>query len=64
LVIAGAKTRQQITENTAASALPALTPDERTRALAIADTLGTPNWSREKALARRHDIHSNARTAA
>jgi aryl-alcohol dehydrogenase-like predicted oxidoreductase len=45
-VIAGAKTRQQIEENTAASALPALAPDERVRAIAIADTIGTPNWSR------------------
>jgi aryl-alcohol dehydrogenase-like predicted oxidoreductase len=45
-VIAGAKTRQQIEENTAASALPALAPDERARAIAIADTIGTPNWSR------------------
>ena len=45
-VIAGAKTRQQIAENTAASALPALMPDERDRALAIAETIGTPNWSR------------------
>jgi aryl-alcohol dehydrogenase-like predicted oxidoreductase len=45
-VIAGAKTRQQIEENIAASALPAFTPDERTRALAIADTIGTPGWSR------------------
>ena len=45
-VIAGAKTRQQIEENTAASALPALTSDERAKALAIADTIGTPNWSR------------------
>lgn len=45
-VIAGAKTRQQIAENTAASALPALTPDERDKAMAIADTIGTPNWSR------------------
>ena len=45
-VIAGAKTRQQVEENTATSALPALAPDERSRALAIADTIGTPNWSR------------------
>jgi aryl-alcohol dehydrogenase-like predicted oxidoreductase len=45
-VIAGAKTRQQIEENTAASALPGLAPDERARALAIAETIGTPNWSR------------------
>lgn len=45
-VIAGAKTRQQIAENIGASALPALAPDERARALAIADTIGTPGWSR------------------
>jgi aryl-alcohol dehydrogenase-like predicted oxidoreductase len=45
-VIAGAKTRQQIDENTAASALPSLAPDECVRALAIADTIGTPHWSR------------------
>jgi aryl-alcohol dehydrogenase-like predicted oxidoreductase len=44
-VIAGAKTRQQIEENTAASALPALASDERTRALTIADTIRTPGWS-------------------
>jgi len=45
-VIAGAKTRQQIEENIAASALPALAPDERASALAIAETIGTPGWSR------------------
>lgn len=45
-VIAGAKTRQQIEENTGASTVPALAPDERARALAIAETIGTPNWSR------------------
>jgi aryl-alcohol dehydrogenase-like predicted oxidoreductase len=45
-VIAGAKTRQQIEENVGASALPALTPEERTKAMDIADTIGTPNWSR------------------
>jgi myo-inositol catabolism protein IolS len=45
-VIAGAKTRQQIEENVMASAAPPLTPAERTRAMAIADTIGTPNWSR------------------
>ncbi len=45
-VIAGAKTDQQIEENIGASALPALAPDERDRALAIADTIGTPGWSR------------------
>lgn len=45
-VIAGAKTRQQMAENTAASTLPPLSPDERQRALAIAATIGTPGWSR------------------
>jgi aryl-alcohol dehydrogenase-like predicted oxidoreductase len=45
-VIAGAKTRQQIEENIGASALPALAPDERASAMAIADTIGTPGWSR------------------
>ena len=45
-VIAGAKTRQQIAENVDASALPALAPDEVARALAIAETIGTPNWAR------------------
>jgi aryl-alcohol dehydrogenase-like predicted oxidoreductase len=45
-VIAGAKNRQHIEENIGASALPALTADERARAMAIADTIGTPGWSR------------------
>lgn len=45
-VIAGAKTRQQIAENTSTSMLPALTLIERERALAIAATIGTPGWSR------------------
>jgi aryl-alcohol dehydrogenase-like predicted oxidoreductase len=45
-VIAGAKTRQQIAENIGASTLPALAPDELARALAIAETIGTPNWAR------------------
>jgi aryl-alcohol dehydrogenase-like predicted oxidoreductase len=45
-VIAGAKTRQQIEENVMASDLPPLTSVECTRAMAIADTIGTPNWSR------------------
>ena len=45
-VIAGAKTRQHIAENVGASGLAALTPEERTKAMAIADTIGTPNWSR------------------
>src|SRR5262245_52187572 len=45
-VIAGAKTRQQIEENIGASALPALTSEERIRAMGIADTVSTPGWSR------------------
>jgi aryl-alcohol dehydrogenase-like predicted oxidoreductase len=45
-VIAGAKTRRQIEENTGASALPSLTPEERAKAISIAETIGTPNWSR------------------
>ena len=45
-VIAGAKARQQIEENIGASALPALTPEERAKAMHIADTIGTPHWSR------------------
>ena len=45
-VIAGAKNRQQIAENTAATDLPALSPEERARALSIADTIGTPDWAR------------------
>jgi myo-inositol catabolism protein IolS len=45
-VIAGAKTRQQIEENIGASALPALAPEERAKAMGIADTVGTPGWSR------------------
>jgi myo-inositol catabolism protein IolS len=45
-VIAGAKTRQQIEENIGASTLPALTPEERAKAMGIADMIGTPNWSR------------------
>jgi aryl-alcohol dehydrogenase-like predicted oxidoreductase len=45
-VIAGAKTRQQIQENIAASTLPALAPNEHARAMTIADTIGTPGWSR------------------
>jgi myo-inositol catabolism protein IolS len=45
-VIAGAKTRQQIEENIGASALPALAPEERAKAMGIADTIGTPGWSR------------------
>ncbi len=45
-VIAGAKTRQQIEENIGASALPPLAPEECAKAMGIADTIGTPNWSR------------------
>ncbi len=45
-VIAGAKTRRQIEENTGASALPSLAPEERAKAMSIAETIGTPNWSR------------------
>ncbi len=45
-VIAGAKTRQQIEENTGASGIPSLTPQEHERALGIAATIGTPGWSR------------------
>jgi len=45
-VIAGAKTRQQVEENIGASALPALAPEERAKAMSIADTIGTPDWSR------------------
>ncbi len=43
-VIAGAKNRQQVEQNTAASALPSLTAAEVTRALPIADTIQTPGW--------------------
>jgi myo-inositol catabolism protein IolS len=45
-VIAGAKTCQQVEENIGASALPALAPEERAKAMSIADTIGTPDWSR------------------
>jgi aryl-alcohol dehydrogenase-like predicted oxidoreductase len=45
-VIAGAKNRQQIEENTAAMDVPALSPDEQARALSIAETIGTPDWAR------------------
>jgi aryl-alcohol dehydrogenase-like predicted oxidoreductase len=45
-VIAGAKSRQQIEENTKVSDVPPLSADELARALPIADTIGTPNWSR------------------
>lgn len=43
-VIAGAKNRQQIEENAAASDIPALTDAELARALPIADTIQTPGW--------------------
>jgi len=45
-VISGAKTRQQVDENAGASEVAPLTSDELARALSIADTIGTPNWSR------------------
>jgi aryl-alcohol dehydrogenase-like predicted oxidoreductase len=45
-VLAGAKNRQQIEENTAATDLPAFSPDERAKALTIAATIGTPDWAR------------------
>jgi aryl-alcohol dehydrogenase-like predicted oxidoreductase len=45
-VIAGAKTRQQIAENARASDLPPLSAEHRAMALPIADTIGTPGWSR------------------
>jgi aryl-alcohol dehydrogenase-like predicted oxidoreductase len=45
-VLAGAKNRQQIEENTVAADLPALSPNERAKALAIAATIGTPDWAR------------------
>ena len=44
-VIAGAKTRAQIHENTAASGIPPLAADELRRALAIAETIRTPGWT-------------------
>ncbi|MEZ4664162.1 MAG: aldo/keto reductase [Caldilineaceae bacterium] len=43
-VIAGAKTRQQATENIAASDLPPLSAEELAQALPIADTIQTPGW--------------------
>ncbi len=43
-VIAGAKNREQIAANTKASDLPPLTADELSRALPIADTIGTARW--------------------
>ena len=44
-VIAGAKTAQQIEENTAAVDVPYLTESELQRASAIVDTIRAPNWS-------------------
>lgn len=44
-VIAGAKTAQQIEENTAAVDVPSLTESELQRASAIVDTIRAPNWS-------------------
>ncbi|MCZ6677196.1 MAG: aldo/keto reductase [Candidatus Poribacteria bacterium] len=43
--IAGAKNSQQIEQNVAAIDVPPLTESERQKAFAIADTIGTPNWS-------------------
>ncbi len=43
-VIAGAKNRQQVEQNTAASNLPPLTAAEVARALPIANTIQTPGW--------------------
>ena len=43
-VIAGAKNRQQIEENVAASDLPSLSEAELAQALAIAETIRTPGW--------------------
>jgi len=43
-VIAGAKTRQQVAENAAASDLPPLSAAEISQALPIADTIRTPGW--------------------
>ena len=43
-VIAGAKTRQQIEENTTACAVPPIEGDELALALEIADTIRTPGW--------------------
>lgn len=43
-VIAGAKNRQQVEDNTATSAQPSLTQEELDRALPIADTVGTARW--------------------
>lgn len=43
-VIAGAKNRQQVEQNTATSDLPSLTETELAKALPIADTIQTPGW--------------------
>lgn len=43
-VIAGAKNRQQVDDNTAASALESLSEEELAKALPIADTIGTAQW--------------------
>ena len=42
--IAGAKNREQIEHNTAASDIPPLTDDELARAIPIADQITTPGW--------------------
>jgi aryl-alcohol dehydrogenase-like predicted oxidoreductase len=43
-VIAGAKNRQQIEENVAASDLPSLAEAELAKARSIAETIRTPGW--------------------
>ena len=43
-VIAGAKNRQQVDDNTTTSEMPPLTQEELDRALPIADTIGTARW--------------------
>jgi aryl-alcohol dehydrogenase-like predicted oxidoreductase len=42
--IAGAKSREQIEHNVAASEIAGLSDDELAKALPIADTIGTPGW--------------------
>ena len=44
-VIAGAKNRQQVEDNTATSELPPLNEEELAKALPIANTVGTARWS-------------------
>ena len=44
-VIAGAKSREQIEQNAAATDVPPLAAEELKRALAIADTIRTPGWT-------------------